>query len=67
VLHTEFGVAIVMEMAEALAVAGVAGIVHSDIKPENVVLRPDGYIKILDFGLARRVGIYFCCVLEIVT
>jgi Tol biopolymer transport system component len=42
------------QMAEALAAAGGAGIVHSDIKPENVVLRPDGYIKILDFGLARR-------------
>lgn len=42
------------QMAEALAVAAAAGIVHSDIKPENVVLRPDGFIKILDFGLAQR-------------
>jgi predicted ATPase len=44
---------IARQISEALAVAHAAQIVHRDIKPDNVMLRPDGYIKLLDFGLAR--------------
>lgn len=40
------------QLTSALAAAHLAGIVHCDIKPENVMIRPDGLVKLLDFGLA---------------
>lgn len=43
------------DAAEALAVAHAAGVVHRDIKPDNLVLTHAGAIKVIDFGLARRV------------
>jgi len=44
---------ITIQIASALASAHAAKIVHRDIKPENVMLRGDGYVKVLDFGLAK--------------
>jgi serine/threonine-protein kinase len=47
---------IARQIAEALQAANVQGIVHRDLKPANVKLRPDGVVKVLDFGLAKALG-----------
>src|SRR6185436_7963253 len=52
-LDIEQTLAIVIQVATALKAAHTAWIIHRDIKPENIMIREDGLVKVVDFGIAK--------------
>ena len=57
VLAETEAVDLVAQVAGALSVAHRAGLVHRDVKPDNIMIRPDGRVCLIDFGLATRAGV----------
>lgn len=53
----EVGAMVVLQVCRALAHAHAAGILHRDVKPENIMIRSDGVVKLMDFGISHMVDL----------
>jgi tRNA A-37 threonylcarbamoyl transferase component Bud32 len=57
ITYPEIGAMVILQVCRALAHAHAAGILHRDIKPENVMVRSDGVVKLMDFGISHMVDL----------
>jgi serine/threonine-protein kinase len=57
ITYPEVGAMIMLQVARALAHAHAGGILHRDIKPENIMIRSDGVVKLMDFGISHMVDL----------
>jgi eukaryotic-like serine/threonine-protein kinase len=57
ITYPEVGAMVVLQVCRALAHAHAAGILHRDVKPENIMIRSDGVVKLMDFGISHMVDL----------
>src|SRR5262245_21255616 len=57
IAYPEVGAMIILQVARALAHAHAGGILHRDVKPENIMIRSDGVVKLMDFGISHMVDL----------
>jgi tRNA A-37 threonylcarbamoyl transferase component Bud32 len=57
IMFPEIGAMIVLQVCRALAHAHATGILHRDVKPENIMIRGDGVVKLMDFGISHMVDL----------
>jgi tetratricopeptide (TPR) repeat protein len=57
ITYPEIGALIILQVCRALAHAHAAGILHRDVKPENIMIRSDGVVKLMDFGISHMVDL----------
>jgi serine/threonine-protein kinase len=57
IVYPEIGAMIILQVCRALAHAHAGGILHRDVKPENIMIRSDGIVKLMDFGISHMVDL----------
>ncbi|HEY6177717.1 MAG TPA: serine/threonine-protein kinase, partial [Kofleriaceae bacterium] len=57
ITYPEVGAMVVLQVCRALAHAHAAGVLHRDVKPENIMIRGDGVVKLMDFGISHMVDL----------